>query len=136
MSDPHRQIESPGDNAAPQAKLSALPAPVGTPAPTNGGRAVAGSHRQPRRLGTRAALNRARTLRNGQALPPHKEAVLAMTARMMVLFENQTARAYHDGEMTEEGEVRQIVSKTIPDYFDRVSEGLRYVFGEGEQQAW
>ena len=95
------------------------------------------SNAQPRRLGMRAALNRARTLREGKDLPPEKEAVLALTARLLVHFENASNRLYHDGELTQEGEVRVLLSRTLPDLFDRVSEGLRYAFSaDGDKGQW
>jgi len=92
---------------------------------------------QPRRLKSRAAASRARALRKGAGdLPPHKEAMLAVTARLLVLYENATNRAYHDGELTQDGDVRVLVDRTIPALFDRIAEGLRYVFGDGAEDIF
>ena len=44
--------------------------------------------------------------------------------------------AYHDGELTKEGEVRVLVDRTIPAYFDRITEGLRYVFGDDAEDVF
>ena len=91
---------------------------------------------QPRRLGTGAAARRASDLRNGEKLSPDKERMLALVGRLIVMFENGTNRAYHDGEVTQEGDVKVLVDRTIPAYFDRITEGLRYVFGDAERTIW
>ena len=90
----------------------------------------------PRRLGSGAAARRASDLRNGEKLPPNKERMLAIVGRLIVVFENATNRAYHDGELTKEGEVRVLVDRTIPTYFDRITEGLRYVFSDDAEDVF
>ena len=95
------------------------------------------SRPRPRRLGARAAANRAVGLRKGKGdLSPDKLAMLALTGRLIVHFENASNRVYHDGSLTAEGEVRTLLARTLPDLFDRIDRGLRYVFHDNEGAAW
>lgn len=95
------------------------------------------SNAQPRRLGMRAALNRAKALRKGKDLPPDKEAMLGLTARLMVHYANVSNRLYASGELTQDGEVRVLLAKTLPDLFDRIEHGLRYCFpDDGDKGQW
>lgn len=95
------------------------------------------SRPQPRRLGARAAANRALALRAGLKDPsPDKEAMLAVLGRLLVLYENATGKLFAEGEETQAGEPRVLLSKTLPDLFDRIDRGLRYVFHDNEGAAW
>lgn len=85
----------------------------------------------PRRGGSRAAQNRARTLRNGKDFPPHKDQLLAITARLIVHFENVSNRLYADTETMAEGEPRQLLSRAI-DLSRQVAENLARIFPQGD----
>ena len=94
------------------------------------------SNARPRRLGMRAALNRARTLRNGRDLSPEKEAILLGTGRLMVHRDNISNKLFVDGELRADGELRVMVPKLME--LDRqIGENLRYVFSaDGDKGQW
>ena len=121
------QIRNPPARGGKFVQLSALTTAGKPSSPQNNTRSGTEGDIQPRRLGTRAALNRARRLRNGQDLPPHKEVMLGLTTRLLVHFENASNRLYASGELTQQGDVKVLLGKTLPDLFDRITEGLRFV---------
>ncbi len=43
----------------------------------------------------------------------HKDALLGVTARLLVHFENASDRLYRDGELTADGEVRALVPRVL-----------------------
>jgi hypothetical protein len=79
---------------------------------------------------------RAEALSKGMAgLTPDKQAMAAVVGRLLVLYENATGRLFHDGEVTEAGEVRVLLARTVPDLFDRIERGLRYLYAEGKGEG-
>ena len=86
---------------------------------------------KPRRLGLRAASNRALRLRQGAAsLPPHKLALLDITGRLLIHFENASNRLYADTEITVEGEPRLLLSRLL-ELGREIRTNLAAVFDDG-----
>ncbi len=83
------------------------------PAAENGSGPAAGSRTQRRRLGPRAALNRARTLRNSKELTPAQDALLRVTGRLLVHLENLSGRLYELGELRADDEPRAALAKLL-----------------------
>jgi hypothetical protein len=69
------------------------------------------------------------------SLPADKAAMAGVVGRLLVLYDNATARLFHDGETTETGEVRVLLSRTVPDLYDRIERGMRYIFGDGKGEG-
>jgi len=88
------------------------------------------------RKGIEAAKNRARALRKDlPTLSADRELMLSVVARLIVIYENATLRVFRDGEVTEAGDVRVLLSRTVPDLYDRIERGMRYVFGDGKGEG-
>ena len=89
-----------------------------------------------RRLGSRAAIARAKAIQGGRTLSAERQTVLAIVGRLVVLYENATGRLFAEGLETQAGEPRVLLTKTVPDLFDRIMAGLRYVFHDDDGGKW
>ncbi len=79
----------------------------------DGSRRGAGRRTQPRRLGSRAAANRALSLLNGKEMPPAKMALLKITGRLLVHFENISNKLYELGEVKGDDEPRALGARML-----------------------
>lgn len=85
---------------------------------------------KPRLLGQRAAALRARELRQGHRLPAHREAVLTVTGRLLVHFQNVSNQLYYLGEVRANDEPR-VLLRELRELGNQVVANLRYVFPDG-----
>ena len=129
MSDAQRQIESPGDNAAPQAQLSALPAPARTPAPTNGTRAVSVSGRRnpiPHRNPT--VRRRVRELEETLGYEPTQgdRYALVRWAHTYEKWRSIGERLDRDGDTRQDGEPKKLLAewRALSDTLSRLERDL------------
>ena len=136
MQDPARQIESPGVIAAPQAQLSALTPPIGSPAPTDGGGPAVDGHRWAGKLGSIAAKNRWEWyLARSENLTPRQIATLEIVARLEIQFWNACNRLDKQGQTREDGEPKALLGRVL-ELQQAIRSGLAEVYGEGEQRSW
>jgi hypothetical protein len=54
----------------------------------------------------------------------------------MVHFENASNRVFCEGELTQEGQPRALLAKTMPELFDKITEGLRYALHDDAGDKW
>lgn len=94
----------------------------------DGSRSSAGKSR--RRRGARAASSRYDKMAAGQNLRGHKEQLLRMTGRLICHFENASDRLFDEGELTTEGEPKQVLSRLL-DLNRQVVDNLAVIF-DGE----
>lgn len=62
--------------------------------------------------------------------------MLGLVARLMVHFENASNRVFCEGELTQEGQPRALLAKTMPELFDKITEGLRYALHDDAGDKW
>lgn len=88
---------------------------------------------KPRMKSQRAAANRYRALRDGQ-LSPARDAVLLLTAKLLVHGENLSARLFHLGELRADDEPRAAL-KELRELSGLVLSNLKYVYpADGAEQ--
>ena len=98
--------------------------------PDNGAGPTAGSRRQPRRLGPKAALNRYKRLLNGRGdLPSHKDTLLRLTCRLVIHAENLSSDLSRRGELRDDGEPKAALTKLL-ELQREIRAGLAEVFGD------
>ena len=66
-----------------------------------------------RSLGARAATNIYMEMAEGYNLPAWKQSLLRMTCRKMIHYKNASNRIFHEGEVRQDGEPRQLLSKLV-----------------------
>lgn len=55
-----------------------------------------------------------------------------MGGRLQAMLENMTAKAMSEGELTQSGEVKVLVAKTIPEYAGLFMNTVRYLDGSDD----
>lgn len=109
-------------------KATPEPSPAAPDTGDNGAGPSAQSHPQPRRLGIQAANNRATAWRKAHsALSADQDALLGISARLLIHAINLSNRLYVEGELRQDGEPKAAM-KTLLDYHERVTESLQLIF--------
>ena len=101
-------------NKASRLRLGAQDGPTGPTAAVVRPAEAAAPARRRRPRGPRAASNRALRLRRGLGdLPPHKEALVAVTARLIIHLENASDRLYREGELAMDGTPKALLTRVM-----------------------
>ena len=109
-------------------KLKTESSSAGPKTPESGSDLEPQPHPRTRRLGIQAANNRATAWR--KAHPPlsaDQDALLGISARLLIHAINLSNRLYVEGELRQDGEPKAAM-KTLLDYHERVTESLQMIF--------
>ena len=106
---------------------SLLNAPQPGAEASNGAASTAGSH--PRPLGQQAVTNLVIKMDKAKKLSPHKREMLLVTARLIIHLKNASNRLYREGELTAEGEPKQLLAR-VQDLARQIKGNLEDIFGD------
>jgi hypothetical protein len=114
-------------------QLSAVPGRQRASVAVPGAGGVARKRAQPRRVGVRSALNRARRLRTGLgSITPAQEALVLILARLWCHLDNCSGRLFVDGELREDGEPKAAMARLL-ELSTEIRRLYAAVFGAGEE---